>query len=398
MLGLAWPRLYPSTTPVVNPILSKTHYYVTDSTGAEELLTYQPVHRLQRKSSGLLVGDLVLPVAPDTVGKSSYWLPISVADWRRSFVNWLGGSGTDSAQRWQQARNQWQAFVKVQLDSLAANPDWQKLSPEQQLAQALLVKLDRNSGTTFLIDGSLQRVANVESISVNSTSALSVLHQPIALSVGTGCDWVFASLGLLTTLAGLALVFWKNRPPIEPDSPQLPILEENEELPTDVVDESTAEPEAERTQPDELTSIIPAEIAEREHLVIDQYLTNFYARYGDFYKVIQDIPIEPDEQDKRQIKRRLVEMGLHAHSLARAYKHNPALDRPADEPNLLLILENKQVGDLPAQAYKTFESGPYKSANNFQFLQQVLLSLDLGELEGALMQTIYLAPRYLKST
>jgi hypothetical protein len=131
---------------------------------------------------------------------------------------------------------------------------------------------------------------------------------------------------------------------------------------------------------------------------LDQYLIQFRARYGEFYRFLQDIPIQPDEAQKQQIRRWLVEMGLHAHSLARAHKFDPTLNSVAEEPNVTLVLTDQQIETLPPSAYRTFSDDPHVFDRRYQFLRQVLQDMNLGTLDGALAQKMYYTPTYLTPT
>jgi hypothetical protein len=160
-----------------------------------------------------------------------------------------------------------------------------------------------------------------------------------------------------------------------PDAPPLPEATHDSDTPTEEIGEEIAPP-MERQVP----------------FVLHQYLTRFVARYGGLYQFLQEIPVQPDEAQKQQVRRWLVEMGLHAHSLARAYKLDPTLNALTEEPNILLILNDQTVKWLPETSYRTFVDDPNVFDRRYQFIHQVLRDMDLGELENALAQKIYITP------
>lgn len=392
IVGLGWSGFQSPLSPRI-AVIRGSGQLIVDSLGRQRMLTYRSALSLKVVHEGLCIGSDTLPFMPDTVRKTVFWRPVSLVDWQQRFIEQVGEPGTDSAQRMKTALAQCQAFMKPQLDSLAKNPDWKKLPVALQLAHALFITLGEwPTGQVFTIEGSLLRLTGVTSVSAPSVDSVSLLTAPLPPTVFLENNRWLMVLGLLAMLAGIGLTYWRSRP--EGNLAQVDYLVTDEGLPdTQPEPPGNSALEVENEAP---AFAVPEPTNEKPPSVLDQYLTNFYVRYGDFYKFMQDIPIEPNDAETQQIKCRLVEMGLHAHSLARAYRHNPSLDHLTDEPNLLLILHQQQVGDLPPLLVKTFTNDPHKTAKNVQFLQQVLQSLDIGQLEGVLLQNIYVPPSFLK--
>lgn len=192
--------------------------------------------------------------------------------------------------------------------------------------------------------------------------------------------WLLA--GLLVGLMGLLMCYQAQKtaslPPTEPDM-GTPALQASESL-------------APVLPPDDSLPIAPPNSTSE---TLHRYMTQFLARYDGFYRYIQEIPVRPDAAQKQQIRRNLVEMGLHAHSLARAYKFDPTLQSLADEPNVTLILNGETVPSLPPSAYRTFTDDPQLFDPRYQFLREVLREMDLGQLDNVLAQKVYIAPTYL---
>lgn len=268
---------------------------------------------------------------------------------------------------------------------------------EAQPSARLRIDTTRLSGrlrlpdsAAYRLDSNLYNLAGARSVPLKRSDAL-VLQATTPQPDHRKLRLVLLGLGLLTVLAGLWLTYKYQRTSLvtdltddfpTPAAADSPSTESSSELATESPDSAADGRE------------IPDHQAQ-EHPLLDQYLRQFYERYGDLYQYLHEIPIEPDERQKQTIRRRLVEMALHAHSLARAYKHDPSLSRITDEPNLQLIWYDKQVGDLPPDRYKPFEQGAYAFSKKHQFLQEILQEMNLGHLNGALMQTIYLPPAHL---
>ena len=86
-------------------------------------------------------------------------------------------------------------------------------------------------------------------------------------------------------------------------------------------------------------------------------------------------------------------MALHAYSFVRLSKLN-RLHRPYDEPNLLLLLNRRMVGELENVRYRRFTTDAYQTEKRYRFLQKVLLEMDVGPLE-AFLEDVYVPAEFL---
>jgi len=124
------------------------------------------------------------------------------------------------------------------------------------------------------------------------------------------------------------------------------------------------------------------------------YLHNFYNRYKNFYGDIQKIPVQAEDWQKHEIKRKLIEMGLHALSFARVCKLKK-LHRIHDEPNVRLIIENITISELDPSSYRNYTDDPYKTEKRYHILRKIFQEMNLEHLD-AIVETVYISPEFLK--
>ena len=140
---------------------------------------------------------------------------------------------------------------------------------------------------------------------------------------------------------------------------------------------------------------VPEKMNDRETVeAIENYLKHFYDRYKGFYGEVQLIPVEASDIQAQNIRRQLVEMGIHALSFARAAKLSK-LTRPNDEPNIRLILEQIDVGELPKSTYRMYTDDPYKTEKRYHILRRIFQEMDLDHL-NVLIETVCISPEFLK--
>lgn len=124
------------------------------------------------------------------------------------------------------------------------------------------------------------------------------------------------------------------------------------------------------------------------------YLHNFYNKYKNFYGDIQKIPVQPEDWQKHEIKRQLIEMGLHALSFARVCKLKK-LHRIDDEPNVRLIIEDLTISELEHSSYRNYTDDPYKTEKRYHILRKIFQEMNLEHLD-AIVETVYISPEFLK--
>lgn len=127
---------------------------------------------------------------------------------------------------------------------------------------------------------------------------------------------------------------------------------------------------------------------------MQEYLAHFYQCYQNFYGDIQKMPADPSREQRQQIKRGLVEMGLHTLSFARAARLNK-LHRKNDEPNIRLIVDHLSLRQLEKQTYRMYTDDPYQTEKRYHILRKVFQEMDLDHL-NVLVETVYIGTEFIK--
>ena len=149
-----------------------------------------------------------------------------------------------------------------------------------------------------------------------------------------------------------------------------------------------------KSQP-EIPETLPELHSDAETLkAMESYLHHFYMCYKNFYGDIQKIPVAADEYQARNIRRQLVEMGLHALSFARAAKLKK-LHRRNDEPNITLVNEHLQVDQLEPGSFRMYNEDPYQTEKRYHILRKIFQEMDLDHL-NVLVEKVYISPEFLK--
>lgn len=349
------------------------------STSRNLLLEYEEVTVFALMPQVLMADMDSLIFKVDTVGKTPYALPLNPQLWKHTFTAYLEGSSLviDSTEQWQNAKRKWSLFVLEEVKALSKNPDWKKLSETQQLSAALVAKLKPLTRPFFFIkDGQfVQDIRMSYSLGTPDYSVMAGFKSEEIIKPSLQ-EWLFMITACLLILAGIYLT-WKQNRQISPSRSISP------------------EPEVSDLEPDvsPATTTVPPTNAPEDALYL--YLQNFYSRYGGLYQFMQEIPIQPTEEEKQKIKQALVEMALHAHSLTRAFNHSKSVDKLSTDLNVKMILENIYINELPNDSYRVFDSNPEKTQRAYRILQGILKEMDIGKLDGVLMHNIHLTDNQL---
>lgn len=234
---------------------------------------------------------------------------------------------------------------------------------------------------------------------VNALAGLAVgylVWQPIlSAEMPVWMPWSIPTLLMLNSILGFGLVVYTPIPMKQTEDVESKGLIENEPVSSDkqvALDQEVVAPLANETS--QVINLRQVSTADQDTTRL--FLERFYERFGSFYSDIQQIEGHPDDGQKQQIRRRMVEMALHAYSFVRLSKLN-RLHRPYDEPNLLLLLNQRMVGELENVRYRLFTTDAYQTEKRYRFLQKVLLEMDVGSLE-AFLEDVYVPAEFLSKS
>ncbi len=352
-----------------------------DSLGNRSLVRYVPVEKIMLQNSSLKIGSHQLQFKKDTIGQTTYFVPSRPYVWKNYFSSFLGTGShtTDTLLIWKETQQKWGLVLNNELNILSKNPDWKKLNAEQQLVHALVTKLSSSPQTTILIqDKSLSVYALLQEQSVKKMSALQI---PAAFEADSPTErwllYLLLGIGAVALLA--AMVLTMQQPKSQPVA-QAEVTSDDDVYTNMASNETLTNPKVEPV-----------------NLPIEQYLDNFYDRYGDFYKYLNEVGAELSITEKQKVMQDLVEMALHIHSLARNYHHTKNLKKLNSDLNNQLILENKNVKDLNDSSYQLFSDDPEKIKKAQRLLVRLLREMGLNQLEGVLLTDVYVSPENFKA-
>ena len=349
-----------------------------------KLLSYSIIKPIRVRKPYLIVGNDSLEFKNDTIQSTVFQVPVKVGVWKNYWSALIGESNqSDENIRWESVRSKWQYFIGSDLTVFSKIKGWNYLSDEAKICHSLIHQIDQNPKQVIFIKNNLiEKSPEVSSIRIEPNANLFVTSSqklnPNLAEIKT-YKWLLPSLLFLCSLLGILLV------------KRLKNLE-NTKI-EEVISERMEEEQTTKSTTDEELIIEPTQL-EKEELV-NQYINNFITRYGDFYQKIEELSEFPkDEVSKQKIKQQLIEMGLHAHSFARAYSLN-RLNRPQKEPNIMLIQENFTIKDLSENDYKVYSENPYETNKRYRFLRAILVEMNIGLLDGALLHDTYLPEKFL---
>ncbi|QIP15431.1 hypothetical protein G8759_23755 [Spirosoma aureum] len=367
--------------------LSKTtNYLLTDSTGSTLLIRGpEQITRLTVTDSALLLNKEPLLFRADSVKGRSVKTPRDLALWRSQFRYRLGVGATTDAARWEVTRQKLATFCSAGLTPGPASDKADQalferfitfITDRQKTQQTTLILynnliLDRLTTQNLSPDQSLQ-LSPSKVTDIPASASSSELPGIGLLALG-GLLWGIAAFMKRDKVTEPAQVPRQETPVVQEQTRAI-IAPTQPETPANV---SPGLP-----VPSPADSPIPSDW-QADQTALKQYMLAFYQRYGQFYDDLQTLSTELSEAEKQQIRRRLVEMALHAHAFVEGYQHLP-LTRLTEVPNVRLLVQPTNRPDAP-----DLTTDPYKTAKRYRVLLSVLQEMQLGELENVLLQDLH---------
>jgi hypothetical protein len=382
-LALGWfsyvDKIDESVTPAIK--LQNLSGTIIKQNHTEQLLSFVPIKVVSVNKKFFIIGDDSLSFKTDTVQSVITYLPNKPDVWKNYWSALLGESGqTDNSTRWSIALMKLRIALFAEWEILSRQSIWAKLSDEQKLTYAIVGAIHNNPDSVFFLEAKTLRKSTRNSFKVMDDNGLIVVNQQERQVRSQNIQYYVLSLTLF--LSGLAGILFTIKMPAIIS----PIQKNNNEERLETTDHELAVSKAVETGKD----------GRQEAEIIKTYMKNFLKRYGDLYTNIELLTEYPaDEPGKQKIKQNLIEMGLHAHSFARAYLFD-YLKRPKKEPNILLIYEAKEVKDLDAKLYKILSLDGQETNKRYRYLAKIIAEMTVNSLEGALLNDTYVSAETFK--
>ncbi len=340
-----------------------------------QLFLLSPVQALFVSKNALIIGNDSLAFINDTLKTRIIYKPEKPEIWRNYFSGLLGEStSSDNLNRWDSALLKFKATFFKEWQRLSVQDSLrQKLSDEDQLTYILVSTIKNHPETAYFIEGKTIEKIDKSKLSFVDDIDLKKVNQQNKQYKHLLYGYFLISMALVILgITGLlqSKDIYKSLPVFKNT------IERNELTQPEGDIKKVAEPAKKDTPGTDLTRI---------------YMENFQKTYGDFYTNLELMTGFPsDEKAIQKAKQQLIEMGLHAHSFARAYLYN-YLGRPNKEPNLILIFEQKIVKDLDAGLYRNLSLDGQKTNKRYRYLAQILAEMKISSLEGALLNNTYVS-------
>ena len=358
---------------------------LVDSLGRYSWAGYESIERIRVEQFQVVIGSHRLSFRQDSIGQKPYYVPTKAFVWKNYFLGFLGANGqlTDTVQIWKETQQKWAKPFEAELKLLANEPTWKRLTAEQQLVHVLVSQLLKNPRRVIAIQaGQLTVYPNSAELKVTPYSDFRMMD--LNNSATSLPWWFFALLGAGFVIGTTGIWLTSKLSTIDSSNESNETAQENAStgrLPSEI-------------DASEIGS--PVAVADKQdNALIEQYLIQFYGRYGNLYASLQDISVEFKKEDRQRIVQSLVEMALHIHALARQYHHTQNLEKIQDDLNVLLILGNQKVKDLPTTAYQLYDENPEKTKKAYRMLVRMMREMGLQQLEGVLISNIYVSPENL---
>lgn len=352
---------------------------LVDSLGRYSWAGYESIERIRVEQFQVVIGSHRLSFRQDSIGQKPYYVPTKALVWKNYFSGFLGASGqvTDTVQIWKETQQKWAKPFEAELKLLASEPTWKRLTAEQQLVHVLVSQLLKNPRRIIAIQaGQLMVYPNSLESKVTKWSDFRMTDTN---NTATSLPWwLFALLGAGFVIGATGMWFTSKLSTIDLS---------NESNETAQKHTSTGHPFSEITTSDIASPVAVAD--KQDNALIKRYLIQFYERYGDLYVSLQDMSVEFKEEDRQRIMQSLIEMALHVHALARQYHHTQNLEKIQGDLNVLLILGNQKVKDLPSTFYQLYDEDPEKTKKAYRMLVRIMREMGLQELEGVLLNNVY---------
>jgi hypothetical protein len=324
----------------------------------------------------LQFGDISLSVSADTINQQILYYPQNLALFKNACIAHFGESNPkDSTANWLSCKSKLEQLLKPEIASLANVKEWKNFVEEKKIGLALIKHLQNYSG--ILISGK-----NI--ISVKTLNIIENKNYQLLIQNKINTESVIASQEEWLLVMGLILVFIWGIWLLLKYGMKVRNVEqsiENEVLRDDNFDKTNIEDTSEINGESQFWKL---------------YADGFDFKYSSFFEDLQKIPIQPSLGEKAKIKQDLVEMGLHAYSLIRAYRMNN-LNNSGKEPNLLLITGKKSISELPSNLYREFIDDPEKMEKRFLILKKVIEEMGIKSMGNALISDVYINEKSLSN-
>jgi hypothetical protein len=332
----------------------------------QALLSFERIEIIKIQHQQIYFNQDTLLFKKDTIQGVVYDLPKDEGQWKKTLITKLGNN---KEQNFTTILSNLKSSFSIEWDNLSKQKSWNNLSDVQKCCHLLVNSIEANQNEVFYLNkNQLNRLPKsiIKPINHQQLELTSSKNEEVTIQN----DWQNWLLPFGLLAVGILGLIFTNIKSIDKE-----VLESEPIKVEDTQTENLNTSEEDKK----------GEITENQEDLLLKYFQNFQERYGDFYTIIEQLPEYPnDESIKQKIKNQLIEMGLHAHSISRAFLFN-YLHRPEKEPNVLLILNKQLIADLDPSLYKIATTDAYKTNKRYRFLAKILSEINIDALNGALM-------------
>lgn len=340
------------------------------------LLQQENITVLSTNDSALYINQDKLLFTIDTVLDKAIYVPLKRNVWEGYLKLWFANDVKDSLKSKVLSIQKVKEFCKIANPQIADSLVFDFFIRQLQYNQ-------KANFTTFIINNELisQRI---QTLKLSSKETLNLtIDKPSDNALMRGFAIFFLLLSVLLPLLYLIFYTQKNK--------NKPILEEIKEASNSPkIDLQQDENEIEHLDNDE---VFQYQKLKSEKAQIQLYMDKFYEQYYDFYDNIQKLPNQPTEADKQQIKRKIVEMALHAHTWMMVYKLQKT-DRLLGEPNVSLMMNDGKIEMVDKRIYTDFTTDPYNTPQRIRFLKKIIEEIDIGDNLNVFLNNFYVSKEY----
>jgi hypothetical protein len=340
------------------------------------LLQQENITVLSTNDSALYINHDKLLFTTDTVLGKAIYVPLKRNVWEGYLKLWFANDVKDSLKSKVLSIQKVKEFCKISKPQIADSLVFDSFVRQLQYNQKANI-------TTFIINNEIisQRIRTL-ALSDKETLKLTI-DKPSNNGLMGFLSLFFLLLSALIPLLFLGFYPQKNKPQ--------PLLNEIKgAVNKPEIDLQQDESEIEHLDNDEVLQI---QRLKSEKAQTQLYMDKFYEQYHDFYDNIQKLPNQPTEADKQQIKRKIVEMGLHAHTWMMVYKLQK-MDRLQGEPNVALMMNDGKIEMVDKHIYTDFTTDPYNTPQRIRFLKKIIEEIDIGDNLNAFLNNVYVSKEY----
>jgi hypothetical protein len=340
------------------------------------LLQQENITVLSTNDSALYINHDKLLFTTDTVLGKAIYVPLKRNVWEGYLKLWFANDVKDSLKSKVLSIQKVKEFCKISNPQIADSLVFDSFVRQLQYNQKANIN-------TFIINNEIisQRIRTL-ALSDKETLKLTIDKRSNNGLMG------FLSLFFLLLSALIPLLYLGFYP--QKNKPQPLLNEIKEAVNKPEIDPQQDESEIEHLDNDEVMQI---QKFKSEKAQTQLYMDKFYEQYHDFYDNIQKLPNQPTEADKQQIKRKIVEMGLHAHTWMMVYKLQK-MDRLQGEPNVALMMNDGKIEMVDKHIYNNFTTDPYNTPQRIRFLKKIIEEIDIGDSLNAFLNNVYVSKEY----